>query len=149
MGTLSSDCLGFGLGTGLQGCSEYPCPGSEAEVATVKTGSVGVILHPQALLLQLNPSWPAGSMDAAVVAAVAAEGLVGDPSWCEWYEKEQMAAYEFVGGDLVMNPSERGGPGFVGPAAHLVCYTCRHCHLHLKVSSGPSESGYAHENWDG
>lgn len=151
METLSFDWLGFVLLVGLQGCSGYLSLGSGAGVVIVRTGSVGGIPPQQALLHQLNPSWPAGSKDAAVVAAaaVAVEGLAAAPSWCGWYEKGQTAACEFAAEGLEMNPSERGGPGLVEPAAHLVCYTSRHCHLHLKVSSAPCENGCVSGNWDG
>lgn len=114
------------------------------------TGSVSGIPPQQALLLQLNPSWPADSKDAAVAAAaVAVEGLAGGPSWCGWYEKVQTAACEFAGEGLVVNPSERGAPGFAEPAAHLVCYISRNCHLHLKASSAPCEDGCGSGNVDG
>lgn len=49
----------------------------------------------------------------------------------------------------MVNPSERGGPGFVEPAAHLVCYTSRHCLFHLKASSAPCEGGCVSGNGDG
>lgn len=155
MEILSSDLLGFDLLADLQGCSGYLCPAFEAGVATVRTGSVGGIPPRQDLLLQLNPSWPAGSKDAVVAAAVAVMGLAGHPSWCGWYVKGQTAACEFAEEGLVANPSERGGL-FVEPAAHLVCYTSRHCHLHQKASSAPCEGdcvsgngvGYA-ENVEG
>lgn len=75
---LSSDLHGFDLLADLQDCSGYLYPGFGAGVATVRTGSVGGIPPQQALLLRPNPSWPAGSKDAA--AAVAVKGLVGDPS---------------------------------------------------------------------
>ncbi|RCU34776.1 hypothetical protein DVA76_19125, partial [Acinetobacter baumannii] len=84
------------------------------------------------LLFLLNPLWPAGSKDAAVAAAaVAVQGLAGGPSWCGLYWKEQTAACEFAGQGLAANPSKRGGHGFVEPAAHLMCYISRHCHLNL------------------
>lgn len=132
--------LGFDLLADLQGCSGYLYPEFGAGVATVRTGSVGGIPPRLALLLQLNPSWPAGSKDAAVAAAVAVMELAGCPTWCGWYGKGQTAACEFDGEGLVANPSERGGP-FVEPAVHLMCYTSRHCHLHQKFSSPPCEGG--------
>lgn len=106
---------------------------------------MGGIPPRQAQLLWLNPSWPAGSKDAAV----AVEGLAEGPSWCEWYGKGQTPACEFAGEGLAVNPSERGGPGFVEPAAHLVCYTSRYCHLHQKTSSAPCEGGCVSGNGDG
>lgn len=145
--TPSSDWLWFDLLAGLQGYSGYLYPGSGAGVATVRTGSVGGIPPQQALLLRLNPSWPADSKDAAV--AVAVEGLAGGPSWCGWYGKVQTAACEFAGEGLAANPSERGAPGFVEPAVHLVCCTSRNCHLHLKVSSAPCEDGCGSGNGEG
>lgn len=49
-----------------------------------------------------------------------------------------------------MNQSERVGPGFVEPAAaHLACYTSRHCHWHLESSSAPCAGGCASGNGDG
>lgn len=49
---------------------------------------------------------------------------------------------------LAKNLSKRGGPGFVEPAAHLVCYTSRHCHLHLRASSAPCEGDCVSVNGD-
>lgn len=106
METLNSDWLD--LLVELQDCSE-----SGAGVASVKTGSAGGSLPRQALLYQLNSSWPAGLENAVVVAAVAVEGLAGGPFCRGWYEKGQTAACEFAGEGLVMNSSEREGPGFV------------------------------------
>lgn len=105
METLNSDWLD--LLAELQDCSE-----SGAGVASVKTGSVGGSLPRQALLHQLNSSWPAG-LENAVVVAAAVEGLAGGPFCCGWYEKVQTAACEFAGEGLVMNSSEKEGPGFV------------------------------------
>lgn len=48
-----------------------------------------------------------------------------------------------------MNPLGKGEPGFVEPAAHLVCYTSRHCHFHLKASSAPCEGGCESGKGDG
>lgn len=48
-----------------------------------------------------------------------------------------------------MSLSERGGPGFVEPAACLVCYTSRRCHSHLKASSAPCEGGCESGNGEG
>lgn len=116
----------------------------------MRTGSVGGIPPQQGLLLRLNSSWPADSKDAAAAAAVAAvQGLAGGPSRSGWYGKGQTAASEFAGEGLETNPSERVGPGFVEPAAHLVCYTSRHCHLHLKSSLAPCEGGCGSGNGDG
>lgn len=77
MRTQSSDWLGSDLLSGLQCCNENLYFGSEAGVATVRTGSVGGIPPLLELLLQLSPSWSAGSTDA-----VAEEGLVVGLSWC-------------------------------------------------------------------
>lgn len=49
----------------------------------------------------------------------------------------------------MVNPSKKGGPGFVEPAVHLVCYTSRHCLFHLKASSAPCEDGCVGGNGDG
>lgn len=73
-------------------------------------------------------------------AAVAVKGVDGGQSLCGW-RRGQTPAFVFAGEGLRANPSERGRYGFVEHAAHLVCYTSRHCHLHLAVSSAPYESG--------
>lgn len=49
----------------------------------------------------------------------------------------------------MVNLSEREEPGFAEPAAHLVCYTSRHCHLYLMASSAPCEDGCESGNGDG
>lgn len=111
----------------------------------MRTGSVSGIPPQQALLLLLNPSWFAGSMDAAV----AVKGLAGGPSCCGRYGKEQIAAYELAGESLAVNPSEREIPGFVEPAAQVVHCTSRYCHLQLKISSAHCEGGCLSGNGDG
>lgn len=106
METLNSDWLD--LLAELQDCSE-----SGAGVVSVKAGSVGGSLPQHALLHQQHSSWPAGLENAVVAAAAAVEGLAGGLFCCGWYEKVQTATCEFAGEGLVMNSSEKEGPGFV------------------------------------